>query len=157
MPEWASVLVGVATGTVVTCVGVYYNEWLRDRRARRKQGAELIARVRVLLGDADPASFSLGTMRERNQRHGQELWRRWYELREYFLEFGLLGSEDEQAFEAGGDRRCTHNSGSTQLGRRRCQRRRPREHASDGEASSRPSRRGSSSARECPLNWQGRA
>jgi hypothetical protein len=68
----------------------------RDRRARRKQGAELIARVRVLLGDADPASFSLGTMRERNQRHGQELWRRWYELREYFLEFGLLGSEDER-------------------------------------------------------------
>jgi hypothetical protein len=94
MPEWASVLVGVATGTVVTCVGVYFNEWLRDRRARRKHGAELIARVRVLLGDADPASFSLGTMRERNQRHGWELWRRWYELRESFLEFGLLGSDD---------------------------------------------------------------
>jgi hypothetical protein len=75
---------------------VYYNEWLRDRRARRKQGAELIARVRVLLGDADPASFSLGTMRERNQRHGQELWRRWYELRESFLKFGLLGSADER-------------------------------------------------------------
>jgi hypothetical protein len=96
MQEWASVLVGVAAGTVVTCVGVYYNEWLRDRRARRKQGAELIARVRVLLGDADPASFSLGTMRERNQRHGRELWRRWYELRESFLKFGLLGSADDR-------------------------------------------------------------
>jgi hypothetical protein len=96
MQEWASVLVGVAAGTVVTCVGVYYNEWLRDRRARRKQGAALIARVRVLLGDADPASFSLGTMRERNQRRGRELWRRWYELRESFLKFGLLGSADDR-------------------------------------------------------------
>jgi hypothetical protein len=96
MPEWASVLVGVATGTTVTCFGVYYNEWLRDRHARRKRGAELIARVRVLLEDTDPASFSLGTMRERNQRHGRELWGQWYELRESFLQFGLLGSADER-------------------------------------------------------------
>jgi hypothetical protein len=96
MPEWAGVLVGVAAGTVVTCVGVYYNEWLRDRRTRRKQGAQLVARVRVLLEDADPASFSLGTMRARNQAHGRELWRRWYELREPFSEFGFLGSPDER-------------------------------------------------------------
>jgi hypothetical protein len=96
MPEWASVLAGLAGGIAATGVGVYYGEWLRDRRARRNQGAELIARVRVLLEDADPASFSLGTMRERNQRQGQELWRRWYELRESFLEFGVLGSADER-------------------------------------------------------------
>jgi|SRR5829696_7609651 len=98
MPEWASVLVGVATGTVVTCVGVYYGEWLRDRRTWRKQGAQLVARVRVLLQEADPASFSLGTMRARNQGHGRELWRRWRELEEPFLAFGLLGSRDVREF-----------------------------------------------------------
>ena len=96
MPEWASVLAGLAGGIAAAGVGVYYGEWLRDRRARRKQGAGLIARVRVLLVDADPASFALGTMRERNLRHGQDLWRRWYELREPFLEFGLLGSSNER-------------------------------------------------------------
>lgn len=91
-------LVGLAAGTVVTCVGVYYGEWLRDRRAWRKQGAQLVARVRVLLQEADPASFSLGTMRARNQAHGRELWRRWRELEEPFLAFGLLGSPDVRKF-----------------------------------------------------------
>jgi hypothetical protein len=94
VPEWASVLVGVGAGVVTTAIGIYYGEWLRDLRGRRKEGAELVTRVRVLLEDADPRGFELGTMKERNQRHGRELWARWYKLRQPFREFGLLGSPD---------------------------------------------------------------
>jgi hypothetical protein len=87
-------LVGLAGGIGATCVGIYYGEWLRDRRAHQKHGAQLIARVRGLLEDADPGAFSLGSMRERNQRHGKLLWRRWRELREPFREYGLLDSPE---------------------------------------------------------------
>jgi hypothetical protein len=96
MPEWASVLVGVATGTVVTCVGVYYNEWLVIGALGGSRAPSSLPVCGCCWGTPTRRASPSGTMRERNQRHGQELWRRWYELREYFLEFGLLGSEDER-------------------------------------------------------------
>jgi hypothetical protein len=92
--QWATLLVGLVGGIAATLVGVYYGEWLRDNRARRNRGAQLVTSIRVLLEEADPASFVLGSMQERNQRHGRWLWGRWRELRVPFLEFGLLGSRD---------------------------------------------------------------
>jgi hypothetical protein len=108
MPEWAGVLVGLAGGIAATGVGIYYGKWLRDRRARQKQGAQLVTRVRVLLEDADPASFSLGTMRTRNQAHGRELWRRGYELREPFSS-SVSSAHPTSASFAGGLRQTLHS------------------------------------------------
>lgn len=91
MPEWAILLVGVAGGVIAALAGAGFTAWLQERRERRRRGAELIARLRVLLMDADPKGvlFSVASDPERATRNGRDLWRRWWELREPFYTFAI--------------------------------------------------------------------
>ena len=94
MPEWASFLVGLSGGVVVAVIGTYYGEWLRDRRANRKLGRQLVARLRGLLDDAKPGPLTLATLKEHHQRHGERLLREWKRLRVPLREFGLESSRE---------------------------------------------------------------
>jgi hypothetical protein len=88
------ILVGFGSGLLTGIVLVYYGEWLRSRRSRRKQGAELIARIRLLLDDANPKYFMDVENVERNRAHVRTLFERWDEMREEFHVFGEFGSAE---------------------------------------------------------------
>lgn len=91
MPEWAIPLVGVAGGVIAALAGVGFSAWLQERRERRKRGADLIARLALLLMDANPRGlvFLAASDQERAQRSGADLHGRWRDLREPFITFAV--------------------------------------------------------------------
>jgi hypothetical protein len=93
MPEWLVAVLtfgsGIVGGVLIAFASTVFNAWYQDRRERKKRGVRLLARLHLLFEQAkpEPMLFLATLDQERAQRAGADLWRRWREFRESFLEF----------------------------------------------------------------------
>jgi hypothetical protein len=102
MPGWlAGVLTygaGVLSGVVVALVSAGFGVWFQERRDRRNQGMQLLARLHGLVARAQPGVLLFLAQRdqERAERAGREIWDKWRELDEPLRIFAFDAPEPVQ-------------------------------------------------------------
>jgi hypothetical protein len=105
MPAWATVTIA-ALGVAGTLAGTLGGYWLQAKLARRERedaervrwrerGAATLARVRSLLGEADPLRWGLSSSDEEFRTRWHEIWPRWSDIREQLDVLAAAHPSDE--------------------------------------------------------------